>query len=171
MVLQLPREQRPALFERAHHVAAEGGVLLQKLVPPAIPQVVRGPPVLAHQPAQQRQRLDRPDERVPLDQLLLVPEEAVELARVERPEAAPEHEPLRRSDGRDRVELQEAEPPDRVDDALRGAVEQLRADGDSARFLRADGYSIHRGPPMLVTVRARIAQSRDDISRNYVVKR
>src|SRR5262245_5434471 len=38
-ILELPGEQRPALFERAHHVAAEGGVLLQKLVPPAIPQV------------------------------------------------------------------------------------------------------------------------------------
>ena len=89
-----------------------------------------------HQRANQRQRLDRIDERVPFEEAPLDPEQAVELARIERAEPAPEDEVLRRRDGGDRVELQEAEPANRVEDAARGAVEELCADGDPARLRR-----------------------------------
>ena len=82
--------------------------------------------------------LDRPDERVPLDELALLPEQAVELRRVVRPEPAPEHELLRRRDGRDRVDLEEAELPDGVEDRASGAVQELRADGDAACLLESD---------------------------------
>ena len=41
---------------------------------------------------------------------------------------------LRRRDGRDRVELEEAEPPHRVEDAARRAVEELCANRDATRM-------------------------------------
>jgi hypothetical protein len=92
----------------------------------------------AHTGAEQREVLDRPDVGVPLDELALVPEQAVELAGVVRAEAAPEDELLRRCDGRDRVDLEEAEPANRLEDVARGAVEELRADRDSACLLESD---------------------------------
>ena len=42
---------------------------------------------------------------------------------------------LRYGDGRDRVELEEAEPANGVEDAGRGAVQGLGADGDPAGLL------------------------------------
>ena len=91
-----------------------------------------------HAREQQRKILGRPDVGVPLDELSLVPEQAVELGDVVRPETAPEHEVLRRRDGRDRVDLEEAERADGVEDGRRRAVEELRAHGDAARLLRRD---------------------------------
>ena len=58
-------------------------------------------------------------------------------------EPAEEDELLRPRDGGDRVHLQEAEPPDRVEHALRRAVEQLRAHGDPPGLLRRDDPRLH----------------------------
>jgi len=61
-----------------------------------------------------------------LEQLSLLPEQAVELRSiVAGPQPAEEDEVLRRGDGRDGVDLQEAEPSDRVENVCRGAVEEL----------------------------------------------
>src|SRR6476646_992150 len=106
VILDLAREERPALLELAKHVAP-----------------VRG----------------GPEEGVPLDELALLPEEAVELAGVVAlAEPAPEHEMLRRRDARDRIELQEAQLSDRVERSVGRAVEELRPHGDPARLLDAD---------------------------------
>jgi hypothetical protein len=98
----------------------------------------RGSAAAAHPRPQERQRLDRPDERVPFDQLALDPEQPVELARVVGPEPAVKDEVLRDGDRGDGVELQEPQPPDRVEDAVRRSVQELRADGDPAGLLDAD---------------------------------
>ena len=49
-----------------------------------------------------------------------------------------EDELLRRRDGGDRIELEEAEPAHRLKDVARRAVEELRADGDAARLVARD---------------------------------
>src|SRR5207248_162542 len=59
----------------------------------------------------------------------------VQLGRVIRAEAAEEDELLWRRDGRDRVHLEEAEPSHGVEHRGRGAVEQLRADGNAPCLL------------------------------------
>jgi len=64
-----------------------------------------------------------------------VPQESIEIGDVARTKPAPEDEVLRRCDRRDRVDLQEAELPDRVEDVFRRAVEELRADRDPPRLL------------------------------------
>jgi hypothetical protein len=99
--------------------------------------------------AQQREVLDRPDECIPLDEPALLPQQAVELGRVIWAEPTPEHELLRRRDGRDRIDLEEAQLPDGVQDRPRGSVEQLCANSDSACVLEsddpcADGSSLDR---------------------------
>ena len=91
-----------------------------------------------HPRLEQRQRLDRPDERVPLDELPVDSKQPVQFGRVEGSEAAPEDEVLRRRDGRDRVELEEPDPADSVEDAARRAVDELRPDGDPAGLLDSD---------------------------------
>src|SRR5262249_16307501 len=121
-VFELPREQRPALLELAQDVAPERGVLLENLTPPPIPPVVFPPALLPDTRPDQRPRLDRVDERVELEQLAFLPEQPVELGPVEGPEPAPENEVLRRRNGGDRIELEEAEPPHGVEDAARRAV-------------------------------------------------
>src|SRR5581483_5449184 len=104
--------------ELAQHVTRECGVLPQPFL------CTRGR--MPHACAQERQRLDRPDEGAPLDELPLVPDQAVELAAVVRPEPAPGNEVLRRRDARDRIDLQEAEPAYKREQIGRRAVEQLR---------------------------------------------
>jgi hypothetical protein len=104
---------------------------------------VEGPVAAAHERPEQRQILDRVEEGVPLDELPLLPEQAVELGRVERPEPAPEDEVLRRGHRRDRVELEEAEPAHGVEDLPSPAVEALRADGDPPRLFRRDLEPLH----------------------------
>ena len=137
VVAQVAREHRPVPLELAQHVAPEGGVRAQELRRVPLRRR-RSRAAAAHASPEQRQRLDRPDEGVPLEQLSLLPEEAVELRDVVRAESAPEHELLRRSDGRDRVDLEVAEPPDRVEHGRRRAVEELGAHGDPARVLGGD---------------------------------
>src|SRR5205814_2993033 len=101
------------------------------------PFPLEAPPRRARERPNQRKVFDRVDERVPLEQLPVLPQQPVELSRVVPAEPTPEHESLRRRDDRDRVELEEAEPPDRAEDAARRAVQQLRTDGDPARLLDA----------------------------------
>jgi len=72
-----------------------------------------------------------------------------ERGRIVRAESAPEHELLWRRDGRDRIDLQEAQLLDGVQDRLRGSVEQLCANSDPACLLesddpRANGSSLDR---------------------------
>jgi hypothetical protein len=76
---------------------------------------------------------------VPLEQPPLVPEQAIELRRVEGPETAPEDEVLRGRDGGDGVELEEPEPADGMEDSACRAVEQLGANGNATSFLPGDG--------------------------------
>mgnify|MGYP003457244285 CR=1 FL=1 len=54
---------------------------------------------------------------------------------VDPAEPAPEDQMLRRCDGRDRIELQEAEAADGVQDVGRRPVEELGANGDPPRLV------------------------------------
>src|SRR5204863_9012099 len=132
VVLQHPQEKRAATLELAQHVPAQPRLLLQELPRPALPLVPT--PGLAHTGADQRQGLDRVDERVPFEELLLLPEQPVERGTLVRAEAAPQDEILRRGDRRDRGDLDRAEAPPDVEDAPRRAVEQRRPDRDAARL-------------------------------------
>ena len=136
VVFELSREERSAPFELAQHVASEARIRFQERRTAALPVVRRT--AAAHPCAQQRKRLDRPHVRVPLEEPALDPEQPLQLGAVVRAETAPEHELLRRRDGRDRIDLEEAEPPDGVEDRARGPVEELRAHCDAPCFLEAD---------------------------------
>jgi hypothetical protein len=92
----------------------------------------------AHARSQQWKILDRPDVRVPLEELAFVPDQAIELGGIVRTEAAPEDELLRRRDGRDRIDLEEAQAVNCLEDVAGGAVEKLRADSDPACLLESD---------------------------------
>src|SRR6266550_5692756 len=140
-VLQLATEQRPPLLELPQHVAAKACVPLQEIARPALPRRCVGAAVSPHPRADQRQRLDRPDERVPLEQLPLDPQQPVELAGVIATEPAPEDELLRGRHRGDRIELKEAEPPYGLEHPARRAVEELGPDGDSPRLLQRDSSS------------------------------
>ena len=133
VILDLARDKRPPAFELAEDVPANRRAFLQKRLDPSLAGVVLALP--AHAGEQHRKLLDRVDERVDLDELVLLPDQAVELLPSVGPEPAPEHEVLRRRDRRDRIDLEEAEPADRLQDAARRAVEQLRP---------------HRYPPCLL---------------------
>src|SRR5439155_25135372 len=128
--LELAREHRAVLLELAPDVAPEARVRLPQLHGPALPRVRALPPA-PHPSAHERQRLERPDERVPFEQLALLPEQALELgAVVLGPKSAEQDEVLRRGDRGDRVQLEEAEAADGVEDIGRAPVEELRTDGD-----------------------------------------
>ena len=87
-------------------------------------------------------------------------------AIVVRTEAAPEDELLGRSNGRDRVDLEEPEPSDRVEDVRRGSVEELCPDRDAPRLVRRDevhgssGSSRQRTPAELSDSRRLVASCR-----------
>jgi hypothetical protein len=115
-VLQLSRGERPAALELAQDVAAQRRLLLQELLGPLVALAAR--PALARERFDERQVLDRVDEGPPLEELLLLPEQPVEVGGVVRPEPAPEDEPLRGRDGSDRVDLQETDLADGVEDGL-----------------------------------------------------
>src|SRR5207248_5914070 len=149
VVRDLAGEKRATLLELAQHVAAERRVLLQVGDQPAVERPVPA----AHARLEEGQVLGRPDERVPFDELPLLPEQAVELRRVERPEPGPEDEMLRRRNDGDWVELQEPQPADRVEDVGRRAVEELRADRDSPGLL--DRRLAHRATRSSSSVLAR----------------
>ena len=136
-VLDLARQQRAALAELLQDVAAVGRVLLE----PGDDPPVEWPVAAAHERLEDGQVLDREDERVPLHELSLLPQEAFELGGLEGPEAAPQDEMLGRSDARDRVELEEAKPADGLEDAVRALVQYLRAHGHPPRDL--DRYLTH----------------------------
>src|SRR5207253_9176216 len=137
-VLELARQERPPALELAKHVAPERRIRPQELVAPPVALVPLRAAVPADARLDQRQRLGRIDEGVELEELPFLPEQPVELGRVESAEPAPEDEVLGWRDRRDRIELEEPEPAHGVEDAASGAVEELRADGDPARLLRRD---------------------------------
>ena len=114
----------------------------QELVDPALVLGSSRAAEVADPGANERQVLERVDERVPLEERALLPQQPVELrAVVARAEAAEEDEVLRALDRLDDVDLEEAEPPDGVQHVRDAAVEELCADGDAPRFLGAD---LHR---------------------------
>src|SRR5215204_6175000 len=98
-VLQLARGQRAAPLEFAEHVVAQRRLVAHELLRPLV--ALERPPRPPHQRAQERQILDRIYERLPLEQLLFLPEQPVELDAVVGAEPAPEDELLRRRDRRD----------------------------------------------------------------------
>ena len=109
--------------------------------PPLVLGLSRTPEV-ADPGANEREVLERVDERVPLEERALLPQQPVELrAVVVRAEAAEQDEVLRALDRLDDVDLEEAEPPNGVQHVRGAAVEELCAHGDPPRFLEAD---LHR---------------------------
>src|SRR4029077_14243354 len=74
-------------------------------------------------------------------------EKLVELVCAELSQPAPEDEMLGRRDGRDRVELEEAEPAHGLEDSARGAVEALRVYRDPSRLLARAGCPGSVAPP------------------------
>src|SRR5213595_2270948 len=116
-------------FELPQQMAFEPGVRLEKLCSQLL---VSGlPPPASHPRSDQREVLDRPDECTPLEQLSLLPQQAVELGDIVRPEPTPEHQLLRRRHARDRIDLEEAELANGLELAPRAAVEQLCPNGDA----------------------------------------
>ena len=71
-------------------------------------------------------------ERVPLEELAVLPDQPVELCDVEPAQPVEKHEVLRRGDRRDGIQLEEPEPAYGVEDVLPAAVEQLGPDRDTA---------------------------------------
>src|SRR5438477_735659 len=138
---ELPRQERAASLELSQHVPAEGGVLPQELGAAPLRRVLPRAPA-PHPGEEQRVILDRADERAPFEQLPLLPEKSVELGYVERPEPAPKHQLLGCGDGRDRVDLEKADPPDRVEHVERAAVEQLRTNGDAPGLGRRHRHAV-----------------------------
>ena len=143
-------------------VAPEGAVLGQELAHPAlalrVPRAAEVPDPRAHE----RQVLDRVDERVPLEERALLPEQPVELgAVVAGAEPAEEDEVLRPLDRLDDVDLEEAEPADGLEHARRRAVERLRAHRDPPRLLDADLHLTTSSSPI---VRASRSSARSSAS-------
>src|SRR3954451_12661051 len=94
VVVDLAREERPALLQLAQDVAPERRVLLQ-VVDEAAVERSGAPP---HARPDQRQDLHPPEERFPLKPLPPLPDEPIELLSFVLPEPAPEDEVLRRRD-------------------------------------------------------------------------
>ena len=117
-----------------------------------------------------RERLDRPDERVPLEEFRSFRSSRSSFGAVVGADSAPKHELLGRGDRRDRVELEKPEALHRLEHVGCGAVERLGANGEPASFLDADLCApvSHRG---IRTVALRAATlprviGRDVISTN-----
>src|SRR5262249_26927544 len=140
-VLDLAGEEGPVFAEFLQHVAAERRALLQ----PGDQAAIVRPVAAAHERLEDGQVLARVEVCVPLDELPLLPEQTVELRRVEAAETAPEDQVLRRRDDRDRVELEEPEMADGLEHPPRAAVEALGPNGDPPRLL--DRNLTHTGPP------------------------
>src|SRR5215211_3334842 len=117
-------------------------MLFHELLRPALPLVAA--PGLAHPRPDEGQEVDRPDERVPLEKLLLLPQEPVQFAPVKRAEAAPQDEMLGRGDDGDGIDLEKTELPDRREHITRGPVEELSAHGDPPCLCEAEILGTHR---------------------------
>src|SRR6185436_3434822 len=118
---------------------AKRPVRRQELVHPSLVLGVARTPEVADPRSDERQILERVDERVPLEERALLPEQPVELCPVVAgSQPAEQDEVLRPLDRLDHVDLEEAEAPHRLVDVLRGAVEELRPHRDAPRFLDAD---------------------------------
>jgi len=133
-ILEVAREQRPALLDLTQDVTLERRVLPQELVAPTLVLVLPAP--ASHERRDEWQRLEGPDVGIPFEARSLVPEQPIELCDVVGSKPAPENELLWRCDRRDRVDLQEPESSDRFENARRRSVEKLGMDGDPARLVR-----------------------------------
>ena len=127
----------------------------QELAHPLVALEAAAAPPPRHARADEREILHRVDERVVLDQLALLPQQAVELAYVVRPEPREEHELLRRRHGRDRVHLQEPELAHGVEHTGRAAVEKLCAYGDAPGAFERELYAGIRTDTTRSSARAR----------------
>ena len=161
-VLEVAGEERPALLELAHDVATKRTVRGQELVHPALALGVPRTPEVPDPGANERQVLDRVDERVPLEERALLPQQPVELrAVVARAQPAEEDEVLRALDGLDDVDLEETEPAHGREHVRRGAVESLRPHGDAPCLLGAD---LHRRTSSSSIERANRSRARSSAS-------
>src|SRR5688500_10648210 len=138
-ILELPGEERPVSLDLAENVALEGAVLRQELGRPALALRLPSTAEVADPRPDERQVLDRVDERIPLEQGAVLPQQPVEpRAVVLRPEPTEEDEMLRALDRSDDVDLEEAEPADGLEHAVGAAVQQLRTHGDPPCLLGTD---------------------------------
>ena len=136
VVLELARRHRSVALELAQHIALEARVLDEELGAPALVRVAPTAPAPPHPRLHERQRLDRPDVRVPLEELLLDPTAGGRARRRRtgrvgsraRAAAAARRWRSGRSAG--------SRAAHRVEDARRRAVEELCADGDPACLVR-----------------------------------
>ena len=163
VVGDLARQERPAGIELSEHVPAERRVLLQVGGQATLPGAVSPP----HPRLQERQVFARVQKRVPLDELALLPEQALQLRVIEWAEAAPQDELLRRRNRRDGVELQEAEPLHGVEHSGRRPVEQLCANGDPPRLLDRHLAHARRSTRSSPIVRARRSAARSSLASTF----
>lgn len=118
---------------------------------PALALVVPRAAELPDPRAYEGQVLDRIDERVPLEERALFPEQPGELrAVVAGAQPAVQNEVLRALDGGDDVDLQEPEAAYRLEDIGRAAVERLRAHRNPPGFFDADRNLHHVLRPLLL---------------------
>ncbi len=135
VVLEVAREQRPAGLELSQDVPPEARVLAQEVADPLVALQLAAAPELRHARTLERQVLDRVDEGVVLEQLPLLPEQAVELGGSNGPSR------LKRTScwGVATVAIGSIcrKPSRRTVSSTpaRRAVEELRPDGDPASLL------------------------------------
>jgi hypothetical protein len=132
---EVAREHRPVAVELAEHVAPEARVRLEEVARPRICRRALPP----HPGANERQVLARPDEGGPLEELSLVPDQPVELGRIEVPDPVEQNKVLGPCHGRDRIHLQKPEPAHDLQHARCAAVERLCTHRDAARLRERDG--------------------------------
>ena len=161
-ILEVAGEDRSVLLHRAEDVPLEGAVLGQEVVHPALALRPPGTAEVADPRAHERQVLDRIDERVPLEERALLPEQPVELDPVVAgPEPAEEDEVLRPLDGLDDVDLEKAEPAHGLEHAGRGPVERLRPYRDPPSLLEGHVHLTTSSSPI---VRASRSSARSSAS-------
>ena len=75
---ELPPEQWSAALQLTHHIAAEGGVLLEEVVASMV-AICPCSPVSPHERANQGKQFDGPNERIPFEKAPFDPQQAFEL--------------------------------------------------------------------------------------------
>ena len=109
LVLELARRHRSVVIELAQDIALEARVLDEELGAPTLVRVAPTAPAPPHPRPPSGSDSIGQMYALPLEELPLVPQQAVELRNVVH-QSTPEHELLRRRDGRDRVDLEETGP-------------------------------------------------------------
>ena len=138
-VLELAREQRAAPLELPQDVAAEGAVLGEEVADPALGLVVRRASPAPHAGPARAELLDRPDERVPLEERALVPAAGGRAPRRRTPPSRLQR--TRCCAGATLAIGSSCRKPSRrtvVEHVRRGPVEELRPDGDPPRLRLVD---------------------------------